>query len=414
MRLVISLIGISVTSLKLCIGVLRALYCQQAVTVFSNTVLGKRQTPMTLRVFKVANKPLANVDVWFHYFKGNIDLVGPKALDQAAVDRLTTLQRARFQVAPGLISPYQVRKRSGIAYVTEKELASEFALSATNSRRLQILLAAGFQSLIGNTQKGLAIPRSFKLFGVRISNVSMQDAIEQIMSDLARPAGAKLKRVAFVNADCVNKYVTDKRYFSALTQSDYVYADGIGVRIAARWHNARLLDNVNGTDMFPQLCKQLSKQSKKVFLYGGSHDVVSRVAQKLQDEFPLLEVVGALDGFSLMNDAPAVCDQINASNADIVFVAKGAPLQERWLQDNAHQIHAKVAVGVGGLFDFYSGHVTRAPILLRELSLEWVWRLMMQPKDKAKRYLLGNPLFLAKVLRSISQQNDVRNTLEVS
>ncbi len=414
MRLVISIVGISVTSLKLCLGVLRALYYQQTVTVFSSTVLGKGQTPITLKIFKVANKPLANVDVWFQYFKGNIDLVGPKALNITFANRLTSLQCRRFNVAPGMICPYQVRKRSGIAYLDEKEVASEFAVSASHGRRFQVLLAALFQILIGNGCKSLATPNSFLLFGVRIRNLSMRNAVEQIMTDLNRPLGSKLTKVAFVNADCVNKYVKNKRYYSALTQADHVFADGIGMRLAVRWHKARLLDNVNGTDLFVPLCKQLSEQRKRVFLYGGSKAVVSRVAERLKIEFPELAVVGAVDGFSLMSDAKAVCDQINASEADIIFVAKGAPLQECWVQENAHYLRAKVAIGVGGLFDFYSGHVSRAPIWVRELSLEWVWRLLMQPKAKATRYLLGTPLFLARVLKSIGQQDNFKNTLEVN
>ena len=413
MRLLISIVGISVTSVKLCWGMLLALYKQQTVTMFTRVVLGREMKPITLKVFKVANRPLANADLWFHYWRGNFDLVGPKALELASVGRLTNKQKARFSVAPGLICPHQVRKKSGIAYCDEPTVAAGFALSATQWRRAQVLFAAAFQRCLGNGQKGLATPTSFSLFGVRIDNRTMDDAVEQVVNAVVQPRRQRLKTVAFVNADCVNKYVHDVNYRATLQQFDHVFADGIGMRLAARWHNARLLDNVNGTDMFPMLCERLARHGKRVFLYGGSSEVVSKTARRLRSEYPRLNVVGIRDGFSDQNKPAAVCQQINDSGADVLFIAKGAPLQERWLQENAQRLDVDVAIGVGGLFDFYSGHVSRAPVWLRELSLEWVWRLMMQPADKAKRYLIGNPLFLARVVMSASKHGRYQNTLEV-
>jgi len=81
----------------------------------------------------------------------------------------------------------------------------------------------------------------------------------------------------------------------------------------------------------------------------------------------------------------------------------GAPRQEQWINDNLKQLNVKAAIAVGGLFDFYSEQVSRAPEWLRELSLEWVWRLAAQPLDKGKRYLVGNPLFLLHVFMNTNK-----------
>jgi len=124
--------------------------------------------------------------------------------------------------------------------------------------------------------------------------------------------------------------------------------------------------------------------------------------------------VGALDGYSYNENPSRVYKEVEASGADILFVATGAPRQEDWIAKYANLTSVKVAIGVGGLFDFYSESVSRAPIWLREFSLEWVWRLLMQPRQKAYRYLVGNPLFLYRVLFSHVNKTTSRNVLEVA
>jgi len=152
--------------------------------------------------------------------------------------------------------------------------------------------------------------------------------------------------------------------------------------------------------LFPLLCEKLSAENKKVFLYGAKPEVVEKVAQRLEAEYPGLQVVGYQDGYLNSDNPEKICAEINRSKADILFVALGAPRQEKWIANNQHRLNVKVAMGVGGLFDFYSGTVSRAPLWLRERSLEWVWRLIQQPKDKAKRYLIGNPVFLFRAFKA--------------
>jgi N-acetylglucosaminyldiphosphoundecaprenol N-acetyl-beta-D-mannosaminyltransferase len=413
MRLLIAVPALLITGARLCFALLQAMYQQQAITLFTRAVAGKNKKPIKLRVFTVANRPLANVDIWFHYLKGDFNLVGPAALDLNELGRLTTRQRARFDVAPGLISPYRVAVRRGLTVKNEAEESMRFAKKHTLLLRAQVLLAALLPSKLALESDYLNAPKTFSLFGVGIHNVTMPAAVNSLMrrlnshSDKRNPA-----KVAFVNADCVNKYVRDQNYQSALQGFDHVFADGVGLRIAARRHGARLVDNVNGTDMFPRLCQELAATGKRVFLYGGQPSVVEATAKRLKQEFPGLQVAGYIDGYAA-STADAVCYQINHSNTDILFVALGAPKQEQWIADNAHRLNVGVAIGVGGLFDFYSGAVSRAPEWVRALSLEWVWRLAMQPKAKAGRYLIGNPLFLFRILLSKVQSRVQATMLEV-
>ncbi len=414
MRLFISIFTIPTSALRLYSSLFWALYRQQTISVFSKTVVGKRMKPIKLRVFKASNKPLANLDLWLHYLSGELDLVGPELLEMQDIKQLNKQQRDRFKVAPGLISPYQIRKHSGIAHSNELTISANFANHATALRRFQVIIAAIFQWLLGNKTTNLRVPDIVSIFGVTVRNVTMNGAIDSVMDVVNSDSSFECpKKFAFINADCVNKYVVDARYKRALDKCDELFADGIGMRLAARWHKARLVDNVNGTDMFPLLCNRLSTEKKKVFLYGGSQTVVDDTATKLALEFPGIELVGQVNGFSNHDHPEAICRKINNSAADILFVAMGAPLQECWIANNAHRLEVKAVLGVGGLFDFYSGHVPRAPIWLRELSLEWIWRLIVQPREKAKRYLIGTPVFLLRIVRSICKTDKFANQIEV-
>jgi N-acetylglucosaminyldiphosphoundecaprenol N-acetyl-beta-D-mannosaminyltransferase len=113
--------------------------------------------------------------------------------------------------------------------------------------------------------------------------------------------------------------------------------------------------------------------------------------------YPGLEIAGARDGYFRPEEEGAVIEAINGSGARILLVAFGAPRQELWIARWRDRLAPPVAMGVGGLFDFYSGRIPRAPVWMREIGLEWVFRLMQEPGRMWRRYVIGNPLFLYRV-----------------
>ena len=238
--------------------------------------------------------------------------------------------------------------------------------------------------------------RILDLFGVKIRNTTKQAVIEVITDRIRRQ---QKSRVAFVNADCVNKYYKDDDYKNILNEFQLVLADGVGVRLAAKFQGVRLKDNVNGTDLFPGLLKRLAEQGKSVFFFGAAPGVAATMCERLSEQFPGLRIAGHQNGYDFGLEDSRIIEQINQSAADVVFVALGAPKQEKWINRHHENLNAGILIGVGGLFDFYSGNVRRAPLWVRKASSEWVWRLIMQPRDKAKRYLMGNPLFIYRVVR---------------
>lgn len=401
MRILIALSALLIILPKVGLQCLMALYHQKRIGLWVYKYAGVGLCAIEHRTILIGNQPLSDVDKWLHYLKGNFDLTGPRAVEFQQAVKMDVRNKARFKVAPGIISPYQVKKSSGIAHNCEQEISLEFVKNVTTFKRVMLITVWAIQTLIGRKSNRLKTPSQFMLFGVRISNRRMQTAVNEIMQSLettkAKPETASY---AFVNADCANHYYGDEQYKSILNSFSNVFADGIGVKIAARHQGLALKDNINGTDMFPHLCSQLNAQKKRVFLLGATTTVIKKTAQKLVQQYPNIHIAGYLDGYRFNDDPDALCNHINQTNTDLLFVAMGAPRQERWIKENLDRLNVKAAIGVGGLFDFYSEQVSRAPEWLRELSLEWVWRLAAQPLDKGKRYLIGNPLFLFHVFTS--------------
>jgi N-acetylglucosaminyldiphosphoundecaprenol N-acetyl-beta-D-mannosaminyltransferase len=184
-----------------------------------------------------------------------------------------------------------------------------------------------------------------------------------------------------------------------------VFADGVGMALAARFARTRLEHNVNGTDLFPLICEAAAVARVPIALLGARPGVARACAERVEQMFPGLRVAWTEHGYLAPEQERQRLDDLNASGARILFVAKGVPRQESWIAENAERLATPVVLGVGGLFDFYSGNVKRAPRLVRELRSEWLYRLMLEPRRLSRRYLLGNPTFIARTLfwRSPSQ-----------
>lgn len=158
-----------------------------------------------------------------------------------------------------------------------------------------------------------------------------------------------------------------------------------------------MLDNINGTDFFPRLCERAANTGLKLYLLGGLPGVAALAAQAMQKRYPKLIIAGTRDGYFDHTQESDVINSINLSGADILLVGMGAPKQELWLARHRGQLQPSVCMGVGGLFDFYSGRIPRAPVWMREIGMEWAWRIAQEPGRMWRRYIVGNPLFLYRV-----------------
>lgn len=211
-------------------------------------------------------------------------------------------------------------------------------------------------------------------------------------------AGERLQ-VYFVNAHCVNVAARDPDYAQLLRNSPFLFADGAGMALAARLSGGGALNhNVNGTDLFPQLCAAAAAARVPVAFLGARRNVAAACAAQMEQKYPGLKVVWVADGYLTDEEEERQIQDLNASSAKILFVAKGVPAQEHWIAAHAGRLAAPIVLGVGALFDFYSGTMPRAPAYMRRLRLEWLYRLLREPRRLFGRYVLGNPEFVARAL----------------
>ena len=244
--------------------------------------------------------------------------------------------------------------------------------------------------------------RRVRLFGLAVENTTLKNAAR----DLVLCANtARRTRVVFVNAHVANTVMADRDYRAVVSSADRIYADGSGMAVAALLAGQPLADNVNGTDLFPLLCEEAIAAGTRIFLLGGRPGVAARAARNVT-AFGMGEAIaGTHHGYFACGtqEEDAVIATINASRAGIVLAGFGVPLQDEWTQRNAGRLDAPVIAGVGGLFDFFAGEVSRAPKIMRTAGCEWVWRLAMEPRRMAHRYLVGNGVFLAHALTRTRQ-----------
>lgn len=203
--------------------------------------------------------------------------------------------------------------------------------------------------------------------------------------------------VAFANANCLNFAQTDSRVRSALGGA-LVLNDGIGVDLASRLlFGTQFPDNLNGTDFTPYYL-QNTRHRFRLYLLGGRPGIAEKAAYCLSQACPRHAIVGCRDGYFRRIDDPLVVQAVRAARADVLLVAMGNPDQELWLQNNLAATGCRLGFAIGALFDFMAGEAQRAPSWVRAARLEWAYRLAHEPRRLWRRYVLGNPLFLARVL----------------
>lgn len=203
-------------------------------------------------------------------------------------------------------------------------------------------------------------------------------------------------RVAFVNANLANLAYRDAPLRKSL-QDFLLLNDGAGLNLARRvLHGGAFPDNLNGTDFTPYFLDRC-REPLNVFMLGAAAPVVARAAQVFVERWPHHRLVGRRHGY-FTDDDNRVFEAIRQAAPDLVLVAMGNGLQERVVARLVPEI-APSAWGVGGLFDFLSGNVPRAPSWMRRRGLEWTYRLWQEPRRLGPRYFLGNPAFVVRVLR---------------
>lgn len=231
--------------------------------------------------------------------------------------------------------------------------------------------------------------------GIGIAVMEREAAIAEVFDAIATRRHVKL---AFCNANLVNVAAGDTALQRSLS-TFMVLADGIGVDIGS-WllYGSHFPANLNGTDFFPALFAR-QDHPLRVSLLGGRPGVAERAVARLSQLYPTHRFSVLSHGYYAPAEEAKLLGRLKAERPDLLLVAFGNPLQERFIAEKLRGQHATVAAGVGALFDFFAGEVPRAPEGIRKARLEWVYRLWLEPRRLWRRYVVGNPAFLLRMFR---------------
>jgi N-acetylglucosaminyldiphosphoundecaprenol N-acetyl-beta-D-mannosaminyltransferase len=243
-----------------------------------------------------------------------------------------------------------------------------------------------------------SLPRpSSSIFEIPIDLAQPADLLRTVSGWAADP---RPRRVMYVNAHVVNQSRMTPALGDALRRADLVYCDGYGVRMAARVLHREVPHRMTGADWIWGLAALCELSGQSIYLLGSEPPIAREAAARLARLYPRLDVAGAHHGFFDL-DSPhneRVIEDIVEHQPRIVLVGMGTPKQELWVDRYADQLGGAVVWTVGALFDYVSGHTPRAPRWLADNGLEWIFRLGIEPHRMWRRYLIGNPVFLSRVL----------------
>ena len=232
------------------------------------------------------------------------------------------------------------------------------------------------------------------ILGTGVANMTRNEALRMLSGFVER---REFTKVGFLNAHNANVAKTDPEFAAAL-EHFLILPDGIGVDIASRMLYGEFFPaNLNGTDFIPAFLAAVDKPMT-VGLLGAKRENADRAAQRLGALAPQHRFVVVHDGFFGPEDEPVILARIGELRPDVLLVAMGVPRQELWIDRHIDAGHCTLPIAVGALLDFLSGAVPRAPLWMRRLRVEWLFRLFLEPKRLWRRYVVGNPIFLVRVL----------------
>lgn len=255
-----------------------------------------------------------------------------------------------------------------------------------------------------------------------IKPLSFRETLEYIVENAQ--IDDKKTFMATINPEIIMLAREDQEYENVLKSADLALADGIGVVWAAKLFGKSFKGRVHGSDLVEKVCEEVSKQPITVGFLGGKENVAKRTAECLQKKYPGLRVAFATEEWPGLEvrevsrvskvsdgerdkypfDTPGTFGTSDTPRANILFVAFGPPKQEKWIYENLPNIDVRVAIGVGGAFDFISGRVRRAPVWVRNIGLEWLFRLIIQPWRIKRQLALPKFVILVLIERFFSNR----------
>jgi N-acetylglucosaminyldiphosphoundecaprenol N-acetyl-beta-D-mannosaminyltransferase len=242
-------------------------------------------------------------------------------------------------------------------------------------------------------------PASTTILGVPVHDVTMSETLELAARYMD---GQRLHQIATVNPEFVMKAQEDPHFLQVLQAADLCIPDGVGLILAGRRYRRPFRERVAGSELVYHLAGAAAAHGWRLFLLGAAPGVAEEAASKLCALYPGLQIAGVYAGSPDLAENDAIVARINASGAGLLYVAYGAPRQDKWIARNRQKLHTvRLALGVGGALDFIAGTAVRAPQGWQRLGLEWLYRLLREPWRW--RRMLALPRFAWRVLWTPAQ-----------
>lgn len=235
--------------------------------------------------------------------------------------------------------------------------------------------------------------KTANILGVPIDAVSLESAMDKVKGFL-KESGCNM--ITTPNTEIVMEAHGDEEVQKVLMASDLCIPDGIGLIYASKIQKLGLIERVPGVDLMRKILEYANENEKFIYILGGKPGVAEIACENIKKTFNSIRIVGYHDGYFKEEDEEGIINRINHLKPDILFVALGAPRQEKWIYKNKSSLNVKIAMGVGGSVDIWAGTARRAPKAFQKLGLEWFYRLIKEPW-RYKR-MLALPKFMLKVV----------------
>lgn len=292
-----------------------------------------------------------------------------------------------------------------------ENIASVIKDLISNQEKKKLLVNKGFErcSLYSwdkvaqetiRTYESLDVPKRVTILNVPIDNVRFKDVFNGIEQSINKHESIY---IITSNVDHLITLQKDEEFRRIYQGASLVVADGMPLIWAAKFLGTPLKQKISGSDLVPEICKLAGEKGYKLFFLGGRPGAAQIAKDNLERVYPAIKIVGAYSpAFGFENDAgeeQEVLQMIKEAKADILFVGLGAPKQEKWIYKHYKELNIPVSIGVGVTIDFLAGIVKRAPCWMQKAGLEWLWRILMEPKRLWRRYLIEDMKFFWLVLK---------------
>jgi N-acetylglucosaminyldiphosphoundecaprenol N-acetyl-beta-D-mannosaminyltransferase len=241
---------------------------------------------------------------------------------------------------------------------------------------------------------------------------SLEIMLDRIVDDIRRPAQA---RIFSLNVHGANIAHNDPKFREIMRQPETMICDGMGIMAASRLLPGKSIPcRLAAGDYMPALLQRLADENLTAFFLAGEPGVAEKALNQLAQAVPHHTVLGCHHGYILQNEAleNQVIERINSLEPDILFIGFGMPLQEYWIEKNRHRLNVKALFPFGATLDYISRTVPRCPSWLGDLGLEWLFRFCLEPSRMFKRYIVGNPEFMLRILWQSIREQEARATRE--